>query len=133
MWFCDRVLLKTLHAISPEVYETIRIEAGIPLQGVDFTTPVLSECGVDNAISYTKGCYLGQEIICRIHNLGRPAKKLVRILYDTIPKNGNVTVSGSNIGTITSRCHSPRYGKYLVFAMLREYDKDPDGGVIVKG
>src|SRR5206468_1491697 len=70
-------------AISDELYETLRIEAGIPRYGVDMDeTTIVPELGLDDLISYTKGCYIGQEIIARIHFRGHVAKMLTGLKLD---------------------------------------------------
>ena len=65
--------------------EMIRIEAGLPRFGVDMDESNLApEAGIEaRAISYTKGCYLGQEVIARIHWRGQPAKRLRGLIIDT--------------------------------------------------
>ncbi|MBS1796245.1 MAG: folate-binding protein YgfZ [Acidobacteria bacterium] len=67
--------------IPDEVFETLRIERGIPLYGVDMDeTTIVPELGLDDLISYTKGCYIGQEIIARIHFRGHVAKRLTGLI-----------------------------------------------------
>ena len=58
--------------VSSEALETLRIEAGIPRFGADMDeTNIPLECGIEGrAVSYTKGCYVGQEVLNRIHTLG---------------------------------------------------------------
>jgi len=122
-------LLDNLDEIPDNIYEIIRIENNIPVQGIDFDNNMFLETGVD-AVSYTKGCYLGQEIIARTHNLGKPAKKLVRILFDKIPDK--LTINGEEVGQITSKCFSPKHNKFLAFAMIRHYDLKLDSGEVLK-
>ncbi|MBI2108366.1 hypothetical protein HYT54_04520 [Candidatus Woesearchaeota archaeon] len=124
-------ILDGIAEIPDEIYEIIRIENNIPLQGIDFDSCMFLETGLYDAVSFTKGCYLGQEIIARTHNLGKPARMLVRILYEKLPEDGNVRISGEIAGKITSGCFSPKYNKFLAFAMIRDYDKEVDGGIIV--
>src|SRR5207237_7328232 len=63
--------------ISDELFETLRIELGIPKYGVDMDeTTIVPELGLDDLISYNKGCYIGQEVIARIHFRGHIAKEL---------------------------------------------------------
>ena len=119
-----------MNEIPDDVYEVIRIENNISVQGIDFDNNMLLENNWDEAVSYAKGCYLGQEIMARVHNLGKPARKLVRILYDKIPEK--VTSQGKDIGRITSSCFSPKYKKYLAFALISNYDNNIDEGEILK-
>src|SRR6476646_1525273 len=70
--------------VSPEVEEILRIEAGIARYGVDMDeTNVVTETNLDDAVSFTKGCYLGQEIIVRIKHRGHVAKKLTGVSFET--------------------------------------------------
>src|SRR5206468_6819165 len=69
--------------ISDELYETLRIEAGIPKYGADMDdTTIVPELGLDGLISYNKGCYIGQEIIARIHFRGHVAKQLTGVVSE---------------------------------------------------
>src|SRR5262249_48756227 len=77
--------------ISPAAYEVVRIEDGVPLDGLDITgDTILLETELDQAVSYTKGCYLGQEIIARIHWRGQPARRFRGLLIegDNLPVSG---------------------------------------------
>lgn len=63
--------------VSPEAFRLFRVRHNLPLQGVDFDQDVLLNVADDDRISYDKGCYLGQEIVARIHFRGKPAKRIV--------------------------------------------------------
>ena len=119
-----------LNKISDEVYDAIRLENDIPIQGIEFDNNMFLETGLYDTVSFTKGCYLGQEIIARVHNLGKPPRKLIRILYDKIPES--VTVNGEKVGDLTSKCFSYKYSKYLVFAIISKYDQQVDDGEILR-
>ena len=70
-------------AVGDDALEILRIEAGLPRYGVDMDeTRVVLETGLDEAVSYTKGCYIGQEIIARIHWRGHVAKRLAGLVLD---------------------------------------------------
>src|SRR4029078_6972446 len=102
--------------ITDDLYETLRIESGIPKYGVDMDeTTIVPELGLDGMISYNKGCYVGQEIIARIHFRGHVAKQLTGLIFEgelteqaeTRPL-GSVSVElssadGKNAGRITSK------------------------------
>jgi folate-binding protein YgfZ len=99
--------------ISEETLEILRVEAGIPRYGVDMDdSNVVPETNLDDAVSYTKGCYLGQEIIVRIAHRGHVAKKLTRLRFaeDVKVEPGAVIKSeeGKEIGRVTSAVFSPR-------------------------
>lgn len=113
-------------SISNATFETLRIEAGVPLYGIDMDeNNVVSETNLDDAVSFTKGCYLGQEIIVRIKHRGHVAKKLIGlVLGDStpIPRNSKIISSeGKEIGRVTSSTVSPRLDRAIALAYLK-YD-----------
>ena len=88
--------------VDEETFEILRIEAGIARFGRDMDdTNVIPELNLDDAVSYTKGCYVGQEIIVRIKHRGHPAKKLVGLKLDQMVEAG---------ANITSAVVSPKLG-----------------------
>jgi folate-binding protein YgfZ len=95
------------------VFNTARIEAGRPLFGIDFDDTVLpAETGqLERAVSFTKGCYLGQEIVARMHARGQVARRIVGIKMreDALPIAGAPIVDDqqNQIGGITSSTISP--------------------------
>ena len=113
--------------VGHEAYNSLRIEAGIPLYSVDMdedTIPI--EANLDHAISYTKGCYVGQETIARIKFKGHVNRTLTgfTIEGDIIPGKGDriYTVTENtehNIGIITSACFSPTLNKSIAIGYLR--------------
>ncbi len=112
--------------ISAEVDETLRIENGIPRYGVDMDeTTIVPELGLDGLISYNKGCYIGQEIIARIHFRGHVAKQLTGLLMSepgAIATGSDLTSpDGKNAGRITSATYSPQLEKHIALAFVR-YD-----------
>ena len=95
-------------------FETARIEAGIPRFGVDMDeTNLPLECGIENrAVSYHKGCYIGQEVINRIHSFGHVTKELrgLHLADDlkTLPQRGDKLFrDDKEIGYITSAVKLP--------------------------
>ena len=95
------------------VFNTTRIEAGRPLFGIDFDETILpAETGqLSRAVSFTKGCYLGQEIVARMHARGQAAKQLVgiRMEEDALPFAGTKIYDDkrNEIGGVTSSTVSP--------------------------
>jgi folate-binding protein YgfZ len=72
--------------VSDDAVEILRIEAGIPRYGIDVdSTTVVNETSFDHSISFTKGCYTGQEIIIRIKHRGHVAKKLTGVIFPNEP------------------------------------------------
>lgn len=120
---------KSVFPINQELKETLRIEGGIPACGIDFTEEnLLLETGLESrAVSFTKGCYPGQEIVARMDSRGKFAKKLARIVIDSdiVPKPGEIlTKDGKEIGKITSAVFSPKFQKPIALGYIaRDYFK----------
>ncbi len=110
--------------ISAELYEVLRIENGTPKYGVDMDeTTVVLETGLDEAVSFVKGCYIGQEIIARIHFRGHVAKKLTGLLFEdgaeVKPADELRSSEGKPAGRITSAIYSPKLEKAIALAYVR--------------
>ena len=124
--------LKDAIEISDELYEILRIEQGIPLYGVDMDeTTIVPEIGLPEIISYNKGCYIGQEIIARIHFRGHIAKQLTGILVESgewrVESERELkSLDGKNAGKITSAIFSPKLEKIIALAFVR-YDYLAEG------
>jgi folate-binding protein YgfZ len=97
-----------------QAFEMARIEAGIPRFGADMDeTNIPLECGIESrAVSYNKGCYIGQEVINRIHSIGHVNKELRGLHLAsnlvTLPVKGDKLFrDGKEVGYITSATKSP--------------------------
>ena len=113
-------------AASEETGETLRIEAGRPRFGVDMNTDTIPlEAGIeDRAISFTKGCYVGQEVIIRVMHRGhgRVARRLVSIVLtgETVPARGaKIHIGDRVVGEITSATASPKIGAPLALGYVQ--------------
>ena len=122
--------------VGQEAQDILRIEAGIPRYGVDFTEDnLLLEVGIDNAFSFTKGCYLGQEVVERIRSRGHVNKKLSGLLLDgeTPAKAGDVIeAAGKPIGVVTSSVFSPALKQSIALGYLNKDFWTPGGEVSIK-
>jgi len=110
--------------INEETQEVLRIENGVPKYGVDMDeTTIVPELGIENLISYNKGCYIGQEIIARIHFRGHIAKQLTGLILENEaqPNDELKSLDGKNAGKITSVTFSPKLEKFIALAFVR-YD-----------
>lgn len=114
----------------PEVYDVLRVEAGVAAFGVDYTTKDLpQEAGLSRVLSVEKGCYVGQETIARIHFRGH-VNKVVRPLSfaDAEPDPGaKLLLDAKPVGTVTSSVRSPRLGP-IGIGMVRV---EPDEGTVL--
>jgi folate-binding protein YgfZ len=97
--------------VGENAHNVLRIEAGVPRYGIDFTEDnLLLEVGIDHAVSFTKGCYLGQEVVERIRSRGHVNKKLVGLLVaarEPLTAGDLVFAGDKEIGQVTSSTHSP--------------------------
>ena len=115
-----------LHA-TPATLEAARIEARYPVFGVDMTSDTIPlEAGIeDRAISLTKGCYVGQEVIIRVlhRGHGRVARKLVQLQVEGDAPSSHAKVFGGDreIGFITSAAKSPRLGAIALGYLHRDF------------
>jgi folate-binding protein YgfZ len=108
--------------VDQETFEILRIEAGIARFGRDMDeTNVIPELNLEDAVSYTKGCYVGQEIIVRIKHRGHPAKKLVGLKADRPVEPGAI---------VTSAAVSPKVGN-IGLGYVRYEQVEPGTNVIV--
>jgi folate-binding protein YgfZ len=93
--------------LDPAEYDAARIAAGRPRFGIDFDerTHIAETPLIGRAVSFTKGCYPGQESVARVNNLGRVRKRLVglEIAGNVVPEPGTaLSVEGQEVGRITS-------------------------------
>jgi folate-binding protein YgfZ len=109
-----------------EALEMARIEAGIPRFGIDMDESNLPlECGIEaRAVSYNKGCYIGQEVINRIHSIGHVNKELrsLRLEDDlkNLPAKGDKLFrDGKEVGYVTSAVKSPALNKNIALGYVR--------------
>jgi glycine cleavage system T protein (aminomethyltransferase) len=97
--------------IGARAIESLRIEAGLPRFGAELdATRFPAEAGIEQAVSYTKGCYLGQETTMRIKTQGSVNRRLVGLLIDgpRLPETGApLFADGQKVGVITSALESP--------------------------
>ncbi|HEX8118772.1 MAG TPA: glycine cleavage T C-terminal barrel domain-containing protein [Pyrinomonadaceae bacterium] len=111
-----------------DTLEVLRVEAGVPRYGVDASDAnvVLEVVDEAEAVSYTKGCYAGQEIIARIHWRGHVAKRLAGVIFerDSEPSADarlRDCAEGREAGRITSGVYSPRLRRRVALAVVK-YD-----------
>ncbi len=120
-------------------YNTARIEAGTPIFRIDFGTDSLpAETGVlHDAVCFTKGCYLGQEVVARMQYLGHPKRVLVGLRFadDRMPVAGTpvrAAKADEVVGAVTSSTVSPILGNLAIaFAVMKWGSHEPGTQVIV--
>ena len=116
--------------------EILRIEAGIPKFGAELDDSIIPlEAELDRAISFDKGCYIGQEIVARMKYRGHPNKLLrgLEIEADQPPQPGDQIFDGSKlVGRITSTTKSISFGQTIAMCYIRNAYTDQGSTVEVK-
>src|SRR3989344_2805511 len=96
--------------VSEPEFTLFRLKNDIPVQGIDYDEELLLNVANEEFVSYTKGCYLGQEIIARVHHRSKPPKKLVvKPLERDNPEEAR---------RMTSKCVDPETGKMVGFIFV---------------
>ena len=109
--------------VGMEALNVLRVEAGIPWYGRDMDESMLvSEVGIENAISYKKGCYLGQEVVERIAARGQVHRKLMGLRCagtQVPPPDSKLTSDGKEVGWTTSAVWSPACDAVIALGYVR--------------
>jgi folate-binding protein YgfZ len=120
-----------------EVREARRLEASLPRFGIDMDESHLPlEAGLDEAISFQKGCYIGQEYVVRLAHRGHVNRKLtgLKVAANDPPARGSLVMHGSEeAGEVTSSAYSPAFGCALALAYLKRGHWEPGTEVTVSG
>ena len=122
----DALLAAGAQALTGDVCEILRIEAGLARYGVDMDeSNVVTETNLEDAVSFNKGCYVGQEIIVRIKHRGHVAKKLTGIVFEkdsTIESGAKIlSAEEKEVGRVTSSTFSPHLDRTIALGYLK-YD-----------
>jgi folate-binding protein YgfZ len=122
-------------ADAPEAEaECVRIEAGVPRYGLDMDSDTIpQEAGInERAVSFTKGCYVGQETVARLFYKGKPNRHLRGLKLSQPAEHGQPIVLGERqIGQVGSACVSPSHGPIALAIIRRE--AEPGATVAVDG
>ena len=135
----DFVLLKgSFHSVVPfglRALDSLRTEAGIPVYGIDVDeTNMMLETGLDDAVSFTKGCYTGQEAVAMATYRGHVSKRLsgLTLSGNLVPHAGNVVKKeGKEIGFVTSAIQSPTLGSVIALAYVKHRLFEPGNNLEV--
>lgn len=119
-------------AVGPEAEEIVRIEAGTPRFGAEMGTETMpAEAGiVERAVSFTKGCYIGQEPVARLHYKGRPNRHLRGLQLSAPAAPGSsLRLGEKEVGKIGSSSVSPARGPIALAIVRRE--AEPEAELVV--
>jgi folate-binding protein YgfZ len=125
--------------VSASTAEIRRVETGRPRYGVDLDDSVIpQEAGLnERAVSFTKGCYVGQETVARLFYRGKPNRRLCGLrCSEPAPLGSELSLDGRVVGTVSSAVVSPRLGPLALALVRREAPfgatvtlSDPAGGL----
>jgi tRNA-modifying protein YgfZ len=120
--------------VSEEAAECLRIESGRPRLGFDMDADTMpQEAGINQrAVSFSKGCYVGQETVARLHYRGKPNRHLRGLrLAEPAERGTDVLLGEKVVGRLGSVCVSPRLGPIALALVRRE--AEPGATVTVAG
>jgi folate-binding protein YgfZ len=109
--------------VSAETAECVRVESGRPRLGIDMDgNTIPQEAGLnDRAVSFTKGCYVGQETVARLHYKGKPNRHLRGLrLSAPVATGERILLGEKEVGRVGSACVSPRLGPIALALVRRE-------------
>jgi folate-binding protein YgfZ len=112
-----------IEPVSEEAAECLRIESGRPRHGLDMGPETIpQEAGLNHrAVSFEKGCYVGQETVARLHFKGKPNRFLRGLRLTAEAETGAPIMFGEKqVGTIGSTCVSPAHGPIALALVRRE-------------
>jgi folate-binding protein YgfZ len=122
--------------VGAEAAEILRVEAGIARYGQDVDeTVILPETRLDTLVSYTKGCYIGQETVARVKYRGHINRGLSGLVLegDDAPSVGTPVLAGDKeVGRVTSALRSLALGKPIALGYIRREHFDPGSALSVK-
>ena len=139
---CDAAALDALRAalveagavpVSADAADCLRIEHGRPRYGIDLDDTVIpQEAGLnDRAVSFTKGCYVGQETVARLHYRGKPNRHLRGLRLSAPASSGEpLALEGREVGRVRSVALSPTFGPIALALVRREA---PPGSTVAVG
>jgi len=125
-----------LSPVGVTALDVLRVEAGTPWYGHDVDeTVLLPEIPLDRYVSYTKGCYIGQEVVARVKYRGHVNRSLTGLTFDgdRVPKHdAAIQKDDSDAGRVTSAVHSFALNRPIALAFVRREYLEPGTPVTVK-
>jgi len=105
--------------VGYRTWDTLTLEAGTPLFETELVGRIPNVAGVRNALDFEKGCYVGQEVVSRVENQGRPSERLVGLELDVVPDAGAAVFAGDGVaGEVTRSAESPSLSRPIALAYV---------------
>lgn len=124
----DTLLTHGMNAVpfGERVWEALTLEAGTPLFETELEGRIPNVSGVRTAVDFEKGCFVGQEVVSKVQNRGRPSQRLIGLRPTGLPENGAAVFAGdSAVGEVTRAVKSPSLEGPIAFAYV-DFDLDAD-------
>ncbi len=105
-----------LRKMGEEGFYCYCLENGVSMQGKEFDSEMIMNTDWKGAVSFTKGCFLGQEITVKIMHRGKPPKRLVRLAFEKEPQS--ILRNSEPVGEVRSKCFSKKLGKWIAYCSV---------------
>jgi aminomethyltransferase len=130
----DTLLTRGMNAapFGYRTWESLTLEAGTPLFETELAGTIPNVLGIRNALDFEKGCYVGQEVVSRVENRGRPSRRLAGLALegDAVPGGGATVFAGdATVGEVTRAVASPSLERVVALALV-EFDLEADAPTV---
>ena len=122
----ETLLLRGVNAVpfGYRTWDTLTCEAGTPLFEPELVDRIPNVLGLRSALDFEKGCYVGQEVVSKVENRGRPSQRLVGLLPESVPAAGAAVFDGDRtVGEVTRGVDSPSLERPIALALV-DFDCD---------
>jgi aminomethyltransferase len=115
-----------------DTWESLTLEAGTPLFETELEGTIPNVLGLRNALDFEKGCYVGQEVVARVENLGQPNERLAGLSVADLPASGAAVFDGdSQVGEVTRAVESPTLDEPIALTVV-DFETAPGDEVSVR-
>ena len=124
----ETLLLRGVNAVpfGYRTWDTLTCEAGTPLFDSELVGRIPNVLGLRSALDFEKGCYVGQEVVSKVENRGRPSQRLVGLLPEAVPSTGAAVFDGDrSVGEVTRGVESPSLERPVALALV-DFDCDAE-------
>jgi aminomethyltransferase len=125
--------------VGYHTWDTLTLEAGTPLFETELAGRIPNVAGLRNALDFDKGCYVGQEVVSRVANRGRPSRRLVGLTFGSVPDpdtpvRDREAATDASVGEVTRAAATPSCRRPVGLAYVAsEWLDDPDTGGLAVG